>query len=236
LGCDHDIRHARNLEPQHVRRADHDPRRRRYPVTGQPQLPSLLSESPRDQVGQLLECLLRILSARANRDLAAELGREHHDTHDALPVDLYLLFLHPDVRPEPVRQLDELGSRSRVQPVLVPDAHGTFVFHVGRTHYRSLTSSPKNEEPRSIRITGPRTRAPKRAPRIAATMAITVQNAGIDCPTEMLAVDRCRPATARGTAIPTRNAPTTGSTLWTVAIPDRRICSPTRFPSRHPSR
>src|SRR5690606_29626907 len=58
--------------------------------------PSLLSEPLRDQLRQRRERRFGILAARANRDLAAELGREHHDPHDALAVDLHLFLLHPD--------------------------------------------------------------------------------------------------------------------------------------------
>src|SRR5687768_1125050 len=81
----------------------------------------VLSEPVVDQLDQLGERVLRIITRYANRDLGATLRGQHHHAHDAFAVDLEVVLAHPDFRLEYRRELDELRSRTRVQPVLVFD-------------------------------------------------------------------------------------------------------------------
>src|SRR5437867_4074517 len=69
--------------------------------------PSLFVEFAADERFQLIKGLRRILAVSMDGEFAAGSGGEHHQSHDALPVDLVAILLDEDFAIEAVGGLDE---------------------------------------------------------------------------------------------------------------------------------
>src|SRR5512134_103090 len=87
----------------------------------------LLSEFPADQLADGGNRLLRVGADRTHQDAGLPGGRQHQHPHDALAVDFHPVLGDPDLRGEPVGQVDELGRGARVQSQPVQDLE--FPFH-----------------------------------------------------------------------------------------------------------
>src|SRR5438128_4495919 len=69
-----------------------------------------------DQRFELLRCLRRVRSFAANPQLRALSGGQHHEPHDALAVDLFALFRHPDFRAIIACNTHEHRRRASMKP------------------------------------------------------------------------------------------------------------------------
>src|SRR5918992_1490728 len=88
-------------------------------TSGELTVHSGLSELPRNEVRQRADRLLGVGPGRAQQEGRPELRGEHHDSHDALAVDLEIIAHEGDVTLIARGELHDLGGRPRVEPVLV---------------------------------------------------------------------------------------------------------------------
>lgn len=66
----------------------------------------------------------------ADFDFCPAASGEHHEAHDAFPVDLFVIFFDPDLGFEGTGRLDEHGGGARMEAELVDD--GEFFGEHGR--------------------------------------------------------------------------------------------------------
>ena len=96
---------------------------------GRPRLllvaPLIFHEAALNERANFLHRQIGVGAIRRDSDHGPVIGGQHHQAHDAFPVDLLLTFFHPDFGLKRVAQLHEHGGRPGMQALPVPDGKVT---------------------------------------------------------------------------------------------------------------
>lgn len=76
-------------------------------------------KTARDEFAEVLEGCVGIVSLGGDADDGSLGGRQHHQSHDAFPVDFFVILFHPDIAGKSTRQFDELCRRAGVESIFV---------------------------------------------------------------------------------------------------------------------
>src|SRR4051794_6684429 len=183
-----------------------------------------LPEAAGHQLHQRRHRLLGVGTVGADGDLAAALGGQHHDAHDALSVHADSVFHDLDLGGEAARQPNDAGGGPGVQPLLVHDGGGTL------DHGKIPRKSPTSRI--ASRAKPPVVSAPP-SPRVTATPVAAT--ASVPSAPAHPMPRRYQVATS-GSAKPTAN-PAIGPTLAIApGIQDWAMAAPTFIPLSYPVR
>ena len=81
----------------------------------------LLLEIAADEGGERFQSALGVFSVGADFENRAVTGGQHHEAHDTLAIDAFIVLLDDDIAGKTAGSLDELGGGPGVNAQLVPD-------------------------------------------------------------------------------------------------------------------